>query len=341
MFLVPKSEINIGKVRFYGEGSGVSSVEISQSVSELGGKAKIVIPRNFRRVNGKGVLDYIAVGDKVSIRLGYDDRMNDEFSGYVSEIGDDTPITISCDSEMYRLKHAGKMSKNFKQPLLTDVLDFLFGGLGIKTDSRFSCAQTLDGFLIKECTPYEALEKLRSDYGFYVRLKGDTSTCFWPYDFCGFATHHYYFGSLTEDGKAKLSAEKTMPNVVNDSLRFVRASDQDLYIEGISMQRNGTRLTVTAGDTTKSKRTFHFDNDLSKSELQQQAADKLKTWKHDGYSGDITGFGYPFTMPGDSLTITDPDNKERQGTYLIDEVTVSYSPEGGYRRKNKLSYRIS
>lgn len=69
MFVVPKSEITLGGVRFYGTNSGVNAVEIQQSVDAIGGSAKVTIPRNFRRKDDKGILDCIRVGDKASIHL--------------------------------------------------------------------------------------------------------------------------------------------------------------------------------------------------------------------------------------------------------------------------------
>ena len=56
MYVVPKSEIKIGDVMFYGDNSGVSAVEIDSSVRNLGGTAKITIPRNFTKREGQGIL---------------------------------------------------------------------------------------------------------------------------------------------------------------------------------------------------------------------------------------------------------------------------------------------
>ena len=63
MFVVPKSEITIGSVRFYGDQTGVNAVSIKESVDSLGNTATVTIPRNFKRKEGKGILDYIHTGD--------------------------------------------------------------------------------------------------------------------------------------------------------------------------------------------------------------------------------------------------------------------------------------
>ena len=59
MYLIPKSEIEIGKVKLYGENSGINSVEINTSVKDLSQSGKIVVPLNFKDKEGKKITDVI------------------------------------------------------------------------------------------------------------------------------------------------------------------------------------------------------------------------------------------------------------------------------------------
>ena len=104
MFVVPKSEITLGKVRLYGQNTGINSVTIKQSVENIGATATVVIPRNFPRKDRKGILDCIKVGDTATIRLGYNDNIETEFNGYIANISDTTPISIELEDEWWQLK---------------------------------------------------------------------------------------------------------------------------------------------------------------------------------------------------------------------------------------------
>lgn len=59
MYLIPKSEIEIGKVKLYGENSGINSVEINTSVKDLSQSGNIVVPLNFKDKTIKKITDVI------------------------------------------------------------------------------------------------------------------------------------------------------------------------------------------------------------------------------------------------------------------------------------------
>ena len=86
MYLIPKSEIEIGSIRLYGENSGINSVEINTSVKDLSQSGKVVVPLNFKQRDGKKITDLIKIGNSVVIRLGYGENVEEEFRGYVSKV---------------------------------------------------------------------------------------------------------------------------------------------------------------------------------------------------------------------------------------------------------------
>lgn len=339
MYVVPKSEIKIGDVMFYGDNSGVSAVEIDSSVRNLGGTAKITIPRNFTKREGKGILDCIKVGDPVSIRLGYNDTMNQEFTGFVSHIGDNTPLVIECDDEWYTWKKAAHLSKSWKETTLAEVLRFAFAGCTVECpDVNLS-----GGFIIKNATPYEVVKGLKESYGFYTRLKNGKVRCFFPYEFSGYETHTYVFGTRDADTLQSLQNRNLSPNIADNKLTFTRKEDVKLNITAIAKQRNGKDLKVQIGstDADAQKRTLTYGNEIiSEADLKKKAEQDMQRFSYDGFRGDITGFGVPQTKAGDSLKIVDGENPEREGTYLIESVKITYSISGGFRRKNTLSFKV-
>lgn len=160
MLVVPKSEITLGGVRFYGGNTGVNSVTIKQSVDNLGATATVVIPRNFKRNDGKGILDCIKVGDAATIRLGYNDNIETEFTGYITNISDTTPITIELEDEWWQMKKK-RLTKSWKSPSLDEVLQFMFSDYRI--DKRVDCDLTT-GYVIDNKTAYEEAKKLHAQF---------------------------------------------------------------------------------------------------------------------------------------------------------------------------------
>ena len=74
--------------------------------------------------------------------------------------------------------------------------------------------------------------------------------------------------------------------------------------------------------------------------LRERAQAALDKQCFDGYEGKITGFGVPRVHAGDAVKLVDPENSEREGTYLVKAVTINYGVGTGFRREVELSYKI-
>ena len=343
MLVVPKSEITLGSVRFYGENTGVNSVTIKQSVENLGTTATVVIPRNFPRKYGKGILDYLKVGDKATIRLGYNDNIETEFIGYISNISDTTPLTIELEDEWWQFKKK-RMTKSWAQPGLQDVLQFAFPGYQV--DNRVQCDLS-GGFVINNATAYEVAKGLRESYGFTIHLDTENKKvlAYYPYKFEGFNTHTYVFGTKDCTRSDELRQKQLAPNIVKNELKFTRKDDMHLRITCKYTDRKGKHHKFEVGDTSHADaqhRTLTLGaNIATEQDARQLAQSEIDRIAFDGYTGKLTGFGLPRTKAGDAVKLMDPDNPERQGTYLIKAVTITYGVGKGFRRENELAYKIA
>ncbi len=138
--------------------------------------------------------------------------------------------------------------------------------------------------------------------------------------------------NLTGDGK------KIHCNVRSSkSLKFVRKEEMKLEIRAISTNSNGSKETVTVGESGGSTRTLNFAN-TPKSELEKIAKKNLDSLHFDGYTGNIDLFGEPIVNAGESLDISDPEynESERQGKYLIEAVDINFKA-AEYNQSVKLS----
>ncbi|MGP1514456.1 MAG: hypothetical protein ACTTJH_00665 [Bacteroidales bacterium] len=341
MYLIPKSEIEIGKIKFYGENAGINSVEIDMSVKNLTQSAKIVMPLNFKEKDGKKITDLVHTGDKVLIRLGYNDNIEEEFRGYVKKIGAAAPLEIGCDDEWYPFKRAEQINKSWKSTTLKEILTYLFKGWNIEAVE----VNLPTGFVIKNATPFEAIKGLKESYGFLAKIdeKSKTIKCFWAYDFKGFNKHTYVLGTRKEESLQKLHQRELSPNVVKNDLKFNKKEYIKLHITGKCKTKAGKQITFEYGskDDDAVKRTCNFLSTVDNEEdLKERTIQEYNNRSFDGYEGKITGFGVPRVKAGDTIKMVDVDNEEREGEYLVESVKVKCGVSGGFRRECALSYKI-
>jgi hypothetical protein len=91
----------------------VSAVEIVTSVKDLTDTARVTVPRKMRW-REKPLTDFIKRGDKIAIRLGYENHaLETVFTGYVKTFTTRTPVVLECENEMYLLKQVKVKPKKY------------------------------------------------------------------------------------------------------------------------------------------------------------------------------------------------------------------------------------
>lgn len=98
----------------------VNAVEITRDTEKLTTEAKITMPKKVKWDKA----DKIPVkrGDSVKISLGYDDNLQTAFVGYVRDVGFKTPIVITCEDEMFKLKQMPTKKKAYRSVSLETLL---------------------------------------------------------------------------------------------------------------------------------------------------------------------------------------------------------------------------
>ncbi|WP_068706378.1 hypothetical protein [Paludibacter jiangxiensis] len=306
---------------------GVCSFEISENILEMSNTAKIIIPKEYGKLAGKSVLDYLKVGQRVEIQAGYNGELYTEFIGYIREIGADAPITIECDDETYVLRKP-PLVKSYKSVTLRQLLTDI-----IPKPLTFSCPDVhLGKYQIDNASAFAVLQDLIQHFGLYCHLQNGHLRVGLAFDFGEKALKSYtYYLNDPERG-----------NIKKNELKYKRAEDYDIRIKAIAMAGTGKSITVTVGSKEKnaSERTLHFAGQMTEAQLRDLALGTLKKLVFDGYTGSITGFGFPTVHAGDSLTIFDKENKDREGKFLVEKVDITYNDTDGYSRKCTLNYKI-
>ncbi|WP_172918584.1 hypothetical protein [Capnocytophaga canis] len=318
-----------GKIEF----SQVKSVEINQSIENLCDTAKIELPREFKtaKQNDKGLsleqknlLDYIKVGDTVKVEAGYNSNYHTEFEGYVTQIGADVPLLLTCEDEMYQLKNKPLINQTFASVDLKTLLkkiapDYEIQALDVQ----------LGKLMIERSTPYKVLEELKKQYGLHCYFKGKTLVAGFKTDFQSAEIHLFTFNKNFRK---------------SNELKYKTKDDRKVLLKAESSQKGTSKkVRYEYGQQGGGERTLHAPMNLSLSELKDFTEKTYHSSVFDGYEGTIESFGFPRTQAGDTVKLTDqnyPDG-HRDGMYLLESVTILLNAQDGFKRKNKLSLKLN
>lgn len=310
------AKVVIGKVTFL----TVSSVRIEETITELGNKATIVLPRNFKKLNEQPVLNFINVGDQVSISLGYDGNIAEEFTGYVSRINAEMPLVIECEN--WYLFKQNTLIQSAKEQTLLQFLKFIFKDF---PEYKFDAPDAKIKLQLAGSSTYEALRRVQQDYGLYCRIVDKTIVVGFSYDWHNQEARYKYYAQ---------------GNVRKSSLEWKTTHDFKLRIQAYYME-GGKKKAVYYGDPEKGAKTRPTNKTaVSKEDALKQAKSIFEKNVFTGFTGSITGFGIPRTHAGDTLDLTDDNQPERNGAYLISKVTIDYN-ENGYSRTNELAHKTA
>ncbi len=317
-YLNMNSRVTLGNVLL----NNISGYKINESVLEMSKTAEVIIPRNYKRLADKPILEQFKVGDKVIIESGYDGNYETEFTGYISEIESDFPLIIHCEDESYILRQT-RYIKSYSSATLKQILTDIIPA-SIKWDAP---AINIGKYQIDKASAYTVLSDLVKNYGLYSRMKNGHLKIGLAYDFADTSNNHIYIIG---------------GNVKKNELKFKRVQDFKLRFKAVAINPDGKKTSITVGsqESDASERTLTFAGPMSTQQLKEKAKGVMSKLVYDGYSGSITGFGVPFTHAGDALIIKDKNEPERGGTYLIEKLEITYNESEGYQRVNSLSYKI-
>lgn len=331
LFINMTAQVQLGNVLL----KNINAFEIDENILEMSNTAKITIPRNYGKLNGKPILSQLKAGDKVTIDCGYDGDYAREFTGFIREIESDIPLIIHCDDETYPLRQTNYI-KSYKDATLKQVLTDI-----IPSSIKFDCPDVKIGkYQIDNASAFAVLQDLMKHYGLYSRLQEGVLKVGLAYEFGEKTETHIYTINAPEDNLYQA-------NVKKNDLKFKRKEDFKVRYKAIAHNgkvkgkaKKNTVVVVGNKERDASERTLNFAGPMTEAQLRERANAVMAKTVYDGYTGDITGFGLPRTHAGDALEIRDSLEPDRAGKYLIEKVNISYTDSSGFSRKNTLSYKI-
>lgn len=292
-----------------------SEVMIDTSIDNACQSATITLPRNISALQQQQLKDLIKRGDAVSISLGYDGELNEEFTGYVESVGADVPVVIKVRDALWKVLQVA-FNKSYQAAHLPTVLMDLFG-----TDYSYQVMDaTIGPIRFEKTTKGGAVKALKDDFGLVTFLKGTTIFC----------------GKLF-DSNARTVTYDQERNMKSSDLVYRVSDDVKMKLSAKSIQKDGSDdIKVDVGDEDGEQRTVVYYGIDSKEELKKLADADLQRFKYDGYEGSFKGWGVPWCQFGDKVQLKSTLYPDRDGDYLAESVKVTFG-KGGYEREIKLA----
>ncbi len=297
----------------------VTEVEITLDTEQLTDTCKITLPK---KIKWDGASDIpVQRGDAVKVWLGYDDDLQLAFTGYVRDVGFKTPIVLTCEDEMFKLKQQPTEKKAYKSVNLETLLK----DQGISYKINVMGEQSLGQYRVTADTVAALLGHLKENgIRSFFRMEGGEPVL--------------YCGVLFERQESPTQVFATGVNIISDqSLAQQKADNIRLRVKAISLMPNNKKIKVDVGDADGERRTLHTYN-KTESELKAWAEQEIKRLKRDGLTGSFTTFGYKLA---DKLTaIGIKIDGEKKGIYQVKKNVIKYGT-GGFRQEITLGARIA
>lgn len=310
-------EIHIGSLVF----KSIESVRIFESAVEIGDRAEITLPKEYKHLKGKPVLDYLKAGDPVTIMLGYDGRLETEFTGFVSSPDANMPLMLRCDDAFYPLKQ-NNWVKVYKTVTLKKLLQDIAPGYTIDCP-----AVDLGKIELNNVSTFEVLTNMQQDYGLFARIKDKTLVVgySWDWDFSKTKRHIYH----------------RQKNVRGDKLEWKRETDLNVRVQVHVVDAKGKKQTIKYGSELTHASVVNIDLAGVGVQLAKDVARaRYHKYVYEGFTGNVDGWGLPRTHAGDSLEYQDDFQPEKNSAYLIERVVIDYNEHDGWKRSNYLAYKI-
>lgn len=292
-------------------------VEVVRDMECLTDTCSITLPK---RVKWDGESETpIKRGDGVKVWLGYDGQLELAFVGYVRDVGLKTPVVITCEDEMYRLKLTPAKPMAYRSVDLSTLL--ADQGLG---SVKVMGEQMLGAYRVTDATVASLLGRLSENgiRSFYM-MEGGGSVL--------------YSGVLFERGTQPVQVFRTGLNIISDqNLTQQKAEAMRIKVKAVSLLPDNTKLKLELGDQDGELRTLHTYN-KQEAELRAWAEQELKRLKVDGLTGSFTTFGFRLVDKLDNIGII--IDGQKMGVYQVKKNIIKFGVSG-YRQEITLGYRV-
>ncbi|PST43571.1 hypothetical protein CYV15_08830 [Riemerella anatipestifer] len=308
------------------EFTALNECAILEDTETLTDTCELILPKNIKwqentREDGKPP---IKRGDKITVKLGYDDKPEIRFTGFVRSVDAKTPVTIKCEDGMFILKSKKAEPKAFKNASLKEVITHLLKGTNIEfklIDDNIK----VGNWRITKANVSEELQELKEKMmlSSYFRMIDGKSIL--------------YIGLAYPLDNRKKEVFKHGKNIINENFEYRDKEDIRVRVEAQSFDAKHKKITYEYGDKDGELIKIRIDG-LSKEELKKYAMQAIERYKQSGFKGSFETFGVPEVSKCDMVEIHASDGNS--GTYLVKKNEIKFG-QSGYRQTIELGNAVS
>lgn len=349
--------------------------------------------------------DSIKVGQRISIRLGYNGKLKTMFEGYIDAIGHNETVVLRCENMARKLKtiQAPRINIPKSKGYVNDIMGEKYGllkGTGfslhpetVKNNINVGSIMITDDFTVADVLTSWSKIKVYAHLKYYNRdnngmpkiailrpySSANRAKGVKPLDSAYLVKYSYHVAQngvnlmksdpmflavqgsgLASDGKfISLYLRKNPSYNPNDryskKYQVVNASQRDKKAEKkkvVGSKNKGKPLNSknnpqpNVGLGTKIDMTSYTiipyvskTRDITIDKLRDECITWFESYQENGIEGTVTIFGDYGLQSGVLINLVDEINSEKNGIYIVDEVTTQFGI-GGYRQILKIPYRV-
>lgn len=298
----------------------VTQAEITLSTDNLTQRCKVTLPKRLLW-DGSATLP-LHRGDPMELRLGYDGQKRLLFSGYLTRIGVQTPLELTFEDDMWKMKTWPTVKKAYRSVDLETLLADQELPYAVKVHGTTA----LGAYRVTDDTVAQLLDGLRKN-GFRFFFLPDAS-----------GTPVLHGGIVFDRSEARRIVVATGANLIDDqNLKRQYSADQKVQVKVVAYTgKNNAKKTVTVGEAGGNTHTVVAVG-LSEAEMKAKGEALLKLYQRDGLSGSLTTFGEPSAGLLDHVAVK--LDGARMGVYQIEKNEIRFGSDG-YRQKIELGRRV-
>ena len=317
--------------RIYSKSSAAKSIN-EAGLSEFG------IPAAVPEQSGDSFLTTTASifrdGDPVTINLGYNGDLRQEFMGFVRTRDLNMPLTIECEGYSYQLRLKQSISHYYPSTTVKGLLEAATKG----TDVTVICDVdiTLQKIKLVNASASKIIDFIHEVTDHNLCIFFISPTVLW----CGLAFTEYANGNnpfpqtgfnLSNGDTASIAYRLGYNTVKDNRLRMRLPSEPVQILYHGKLATGDVVITESKGKYHQTKIRHMLNNLQSSATLQELAQEKEYRKNYSGYEGEINGFLQPYCQPGYKVTVKDSRYKERDGDYLATAINVDFGVNGAKR----------
>lgn len=291
----------------------LTEVKITTSVLNLSDTATITMPGQYLNTWRK-IEDKVHVGDAVTIKLGYDNNLETEFTGYLKRISrDNNSLVLECEDALW-LTNKMVADMEYKSISLKELLTGILAQVDPKMTVECDYDFTYEKMVVFKSTALDVLKKVHEETKANIWFEGKT-----------LHVHPVYQQAKGD----KPVIYDTEVNVQSNELKWKDQTDRKILIEVAYTNAKGeiSKQQFGVGGGEKVTRFVKANNE---GDLKKAAENEYNLWNYSGYEGSLTGWLVPVVRAGGSVRLRDKERPE--GVYYVTGVEIEFGRNGAKRK---------